>query len=155
MAIVTVEENHNQIIRTFDLSKIRKVPILSSPFQESLRNHLSGTEVRAVLEDTIGAWGDTVDGFDANRFLKSGRKIPPGLLRPFGGGAKLCPGSHFVTAEILALVAMFALKYDRAPPSGKWIDPLQDDTNIAAVIGSPKYSLLVNIIPRVDYKGGK
>ncbi|KAK4189397.1 cholesterol 7-alpha-monooxygenase [Podospora australis] len=69
-------------------------------------------------------WGEDVSLFKADRFLstqtpttdnnsrkKETQKQHPGF-RAFGGGKTLCPGRHFATAEILALVAIIAIKFD-------------------------------------------
>lgn len=37
--------------------------------------------------------------------------------RPFGGGATLCPGRHFASAEILAVTAMMVYSYEIEPAS--------------------------------------
>ncbi len=171
--ILSIEEQHGQIFRTIDLSRLKEVPILTSVLQESLRHRATGAGPRMVLEDTIldnryllkrdsyliipnhemhfdlGAWGESVMDFDAQRFIRSGsNKIPPGAFRGFGGGVNLCPGKAFATTEVVALLAMLAMRYEMKPTSGQWTDPQQDMTNMSLAISPPQSKIIVEMLPR-------
>ncbi|OQE04768.1 hypothetical protein PENVUL_c030G09336 [Penicillium vulpinum] len=80
------------------------------------------------------AWGASADHFEARRFMKStatfkndGDKIKDprriGGFMTFGVSPAICPGRHFSTSEILALVAMITLRYDIAPVDHVWHEP--------------------------------
>lgn len=51
--ILRIEEEHGQIFRTIDLSRLKEVPILTSVLQESLRHRGTGAGPRVGLEDII------------------------------------------------------------------------------------------------------
>ena len=68
---------------------------------------------------------------------KSGKAPPAAAFRAFGGGSTLCPGRHFATNEVLAIVTMFVMRYDMVPLSGSWTLPTVEKTNVAAVVMEP------------------
>ncbi|KXX75821.1 Cholesterol 7-alpha-monooxygenase [Madurella mycetomatis] len=103
--------------------------------------YLSQGSVVQIAGGTMHAdtriWGADATAFNPLRFLpasssssspppSSADKIPsndtdapstkatthPAAFRAFGGGKTLCPGRHFATAEILALVAMLVTRFD-------------------------------------------
>jgi cytochrome P450 len=167
---------------TLDVRQIREIPLLVSILHESLRYHSSGAAARMVMEDfTLNdkyllkkdsmllvpnreihfhkeTWGETVDTFDASRFMKTqigGSKKPPsGAFRGFGSGVNLCPGKNFATTEILAVVAMMVLRFDITPISGSWKYPGDDGNNMSTVICAPKDPVPVKIRPRQGLEGG-
>ncbi|KAL8746543.1 MAG: hypothetical protein Q9190_001461 [Brigantiaea leucoxantha] len=157
--------------------RLNEVPLISSRVQESLRYRSSGTGPLFVMEDTMlddrfllkrdsyvmilnhemhfdtGTWGLTVQDFEAHRFVKEpDQKIHSGAFRGFGGGVNLCPGKAFAATEIVALVAMLALRFDIDSSSGHWNDPEQDLSNMALAIAPPKHKVLVDVTPRIVLK---
>ncbi|KAI4108716.1 MAG: hypothetical protein L6R37_000880 [Teloschistes peruensis] len=68
----------------------------------------------------LSVWGTDAQTFNPARFLnnikgekkKKEEKYPSSSFRSFGGGATLCPGRHFATAEICAVVAMVVVSPD-------------------------------------------
>ncbi|KAJ7471957.1 cytochrome P450 [Mycena latifolia] len=82
--------------------------------------HLAAGSVVQIAGGVIHAdariWGADADVFDPARFLRLGEgsegKVHPAAFRAFGGGKTLCPGRHFATHEIIALVAMLVLTFD-------------------------------------------
>ncbi|KAI1153113.1 putative cytochrome P450 [Nemania diffusa] len=143
-------------------------PLLLSTYQEVLRYRSMGTSVREVMEDTYldqwllkkGAmlqmpsriihqdssiWGEDVEDFNPRRFLNRRRDAS---FRAFGGGKTLCPGRHFATNEILAVVATFISRFDMDPVEGKWRLPTTMNTNVAAVVMQPDDDVEVNITER-------
>lgn len=104
----------------------------------------------AVIHSDPRAWGQP--DFQARRFLVQKASVvqEPGSkrssaasYRPFGGGATLCPGRHFASAEILALTAMIVYKYDLTPTSGRWTVPNPYQTSLATNIFPPKTDIEV------------
>ena len=164
--------------RTINISNIKQnCPVLTSAFQEVLRQRTLGAQVRQVMQDTMldggyllkkdatvimpslvmhtdpAVWGPDVSEFNHRRFTKgnkaqSAHKPSPGALRVFGGGTTLCPGRHFATTEILATVVMFILRYDLFPLDGGWTKPKTEKTNIAAVVMEPDTDVTVRVLPR-------
>lgn len=74
--------------------------------------------------------------------------------RPFGGGASLCPGRHFVTLEALALTAIMVLRYDIEPADNnvnsvndkrEWIIPPQKQESLATNVFPPAHDIRVTI----------
>ena len=149
-------------------------PILRSTFQELLRVHALGTSARFVLEDVVlddkfllqkgmivqmpmavmhsdsTAWGEDVNEFQPRRFLKqkdSGSTHKKNLTayRPFGGGASLCPGRHFVTLETMALVACMVSRFDLSPVKGQWTIPRQKQESLATNVFPPAKDIKVKV----------
>ena len=140
-------------------------PILHSTFQELLRVHALGTSARLVLEDVMlddrfllqnsdsTAWGEDVTEFQPRRFLKqktSGSTYKKNLTayRPFGGGASLCPGRHFVTLETMALAACMVSRFDLTPVKGPWTIPRQKQESLATNVFPPAKDIRVKVTLR-------
>ena len=160
-------------------------PLLTSTFQEVLRYRSMGTSVRQVMEDTIldgqwllkkdsmiqmpsrvlhsdsSLWGPEAHEFNPRRFIKSegqptkSKRAPAAAFRAFGGGSTLCPGRHFATNEVLAVVSMFVMRYEMAPLSGKWTLPTVEKTNAASVIMEPDTDVEVLVSQREGYEGDR
>ncbi|KAL8878165.1 MAG: hypothetical protein Q9198_003970 [Flavoplaca austrocitrina] len=150
--------------------------MLTSAFQEVLRQRTLGVQVRQVMRDTMldgkyllkkdatiimpslvihtdpAVWGSNILQFDHKRFAKGNKSQSqkPNLkaLRAFGGGTTLCPGRHFATTEILATVVMFILRYNLTPLDGTWTPPKTEKTNIAWVVMEPDTDIRVKVEPR-------
>jgi cytochrome P450 len=156
-------------------------PLLLSAYQEVLRHRSMGTSVREVMEDTYldqwllkkGAmlqmpsrvihqdpalWGDDVEEFNPRRFLAENKqnRAKDVCFRAFGGGKTLCPGRHFATNEVLAVVAVFIARLDMKPVGdGKWEMPTSKNTNVAAVVMEPDVDVEVEITVREGMEGVK
>ncbi|MCJ1398838.1 hypothetical protein MMC11_002039 [Xylographa trunciseda] len=164
-------------------------PLLLSTFQEVLRVTTHGTSVRWVVEDTMLAdrylmkkdsiiqmpsavihadtdvWGPSAKSFDPRRFMKGQQKGDeqpkrhPAAFRAFGGGATLCPGRHFATTEVVAVVAMLVLRYDITPleggAEGKWVLPKQDNNNVGTSVLPPVKDVKVRITKRKGWESGE
>ncbi|PWY67640.1 cytochrome P450 [Aspergillus sclerotioniger CBS 115572] len=174
--VLRVEADHRHII---DISALRdQCPLLLSTFQEILRVRSAGAPTRFVLQDTVvadqyllkagsvvnmpgevigqsdEAWGSSAHEFDARRYIKT-EKNPrrTGGFMPFGVSPVICPGRHFASAEILALVAMLALRFDMVPVDGSWQEPPINSQAIASSMRPPKHGFDVRVIPRKEYEG--
>ena len=180
LSLLTVEERGGTLVRTLDVSDIRKRSIFVSAIQEATRHQSFGAGTRMVTEDVRlddryllkkgaflmmptqamhfdkSAWGPTVNEFDAERFIDSKlrTKIHAGAFRTFGGGVNLCPGRFFAMTEILSLLAMLALRYDITPVSGEWFAPEPDYANMSSIVTPPKSSIAVTVTPRKEWTGG-
>ncbi len=176
LPLLTVEEQDDKMLCTINISHIRDVPILSSILHESLRHYASGTGVRVAVKDTMlddhyllkkdsfifmpnrsyhfdsASWGPTVNDFDAHRFMRPKPHVP-GAFRGFGGGANVCPGRYFAMNDILAMCAMFALRYDMKPHGGVWVHPGTDDSNMSLIVLPPKHKTNVDIVTRQGWEG--
>ncbi|KAL8700525.1 MAG: hypothetical protein Q9201_005400 [Fulgogasparrea decipioides] len=171
--------------RRLDITAIKQnCPILTSTFQEILRQRTIGAQVRQVMQDTVlenryllkkgatvimpslvvhtdpAVWGSDVLDFNHKRFTKESnsqketRKPSPKAFRVFGGGTTLCPGRHFATTEILATAVMFIMRYDLIPLAGEWKAPTTEKTNIAAVVMEPDTDVPVEVVPRPGFADG-
>lgn len=170
------------LVRTLDITNVKtKCPLLLSAFQETLRHRSAGTSVREVMEDTIlddqwllkensliqmpsrvihmdaKIWGADVKEFNPRRFLKDKdiRRPNPAAFRAFGGGTTLCPGRHFATNEILAVVSMFVMRFDVEPVGGVWKLPTSENTNVTTVILEPDTDVDVVVSVRKGLGDGK
>lgn len=139
-----------------DMSKLKDAHFLNSVIHETLRFRAGGTGPRMVLENVIlsgegceydiengstiilaheamhhnkAVWGANANEFVAGRFLDN--RISNNAFRGFGGGANMCPGKGFATAQIVALVAMWVLQFDLEPIGGQWEEPGQDQSNMS------------------------
>ena len=177
-SVVSDTKETNGTRRTIDITSVKQnCPILTSAFQEVLRQRTLGAQVRQVMQDTMldgryllkkdvtlimpslvmhtdpAIWGPDVSEFNHKRFVKDNRiqssqKLNPKSLRAFGGGTTLCPGRHFATTEILATVVMFILRYDLIPLHNRWTPPKTEKTNIAAVVMEPDTDITVRVLSR-------
>ncbi|KAK6602916.1 hypothetical protein ACHAO1_011224 [Botrytis cinerea] len=78
-----------------------------------------------VVHASEDIWGEDAAAFRADRFLDKGLTSEQAKLRraaftPFGGGAHMCPGRNFATAEIYGFVAALLLGYNVEPLDGNW-----------------------------------
>ena len=166
------------------LTMREKCILLHSTFQEILRVHALGSSVRYVCEDILlqdkyllkkgmvvqmpmavmhsdpSAWGPDSKDFKPRRFLKlpntaKESKTNASAYRPFGGGASLCPGRHFVTLEAMALTASFILRFDIASVDGDWRIPLQKQESMATNVFPPIEDIRVKIRERQGHEGIK
>ena len=177
-SVISDAKEINGTRRTIDITSVKQdCPILTSTFQEVLRQRTLGAQVRQVMQDTMldgryllkkdvtlimpslvvhtdpAIWGPDVSEFNHKRFVKENRiqssqRLNPKSLRAFGGGTTLCPGRHFATTEILATVVMFILRYDLIPLQNRWTPPKTEKTNIAAVVMEPDTDITVRVLPR-------
>ena len=174
--LVQVDESSG--VRTVDLAEVKTLcPVLFSTWQETLRYVHIGISARVAIEDIMldgkyllkkgatvmtaypvqhsdaSVWGPTVGQFDHRRFVREpgsgGKRKPPNSFRPFGGGAVLCPGRHFVTTEVMAFAALLLLRFDLRPmiKDGKWADPGKEFP-MTSSMPTPKDKLQVEIVPR-------
>ncbi|KAL8933917.1 MAG: hypothetical protein Q9216_006158 [Gyalolechia sp. 2 TL-2023] len=185
-SIMTVVQSKEHTRRILHISQIRQqCPILSATFQEALRLHTVGVQVRQVMQDTMlddtyllkkdaivmmpsgvihtdpSIWGSDVNQFNHKRFLKSARtqgeakKPSPHAFRTYGGGTTLCPGRHFATTEVLAMAAMMIMRYELLPVSGEWTTPRTEKTNIVAGIMEPDNDIEVEVTARQGFEDGE
>lgn len=159
---------------TLDITEVKEsCQLLVSILKESMRVHGIGTSVRVVTQDhlldgryllkkggivmisgpiqhtSIEAYGETVDRFQHNRFVRApGRKRPnPIAFRGFGGGSTLCPGRHFASTEVLTFVALMILRFDFEPAEGGWVCPKTDKAGMQGTIAPPNHDVEVRITP--------
>ena len=116
----------------------------------------------AVMHSDPSSWGTDVDEFQPRRFLKLANvnntkegKSSATAYRPFGGGASLCPGRHFVTLEAMAVTASFILRFDAVPVDGGWRIPAQKQESMATNVFPPERDIRVDIRERQGYEGVK
>lgn len=123
----------------------------------------------AVMHFDPTIWGADAEEFQPGRFLRKSndqRKPKPNgemrfepngekdskqnltAYRPFGGGASLCPGRHFVTLETLALTAFMVLRFDIEPVNREWSIPPQKQESLATNVFPPAYDIKVGISRR-------
>ena len=115
-----------------------------------------------VIHKDNSIWGSDADEFNPRRFMKDepqktqdGRRPNATAFRAFGGGTTLCPGRHFATNEILAVVTMCIMRYDMRPTTGEWSLPDTQNTNVASVIMEPDTDVQVEISPRKGFEDGQ
>ncbi|KAK7917930.1 hypothetical protein PG985_009804 [Apiospora marii] len=168
-------------LKTLDITTLKeKCPLLLSAYQEGLRYTSIGTSVREVMEDTYlegyllkkgtmlqmpsriihqntSLWGPGAADFDPRRFLAENKANRPNdaCFRAFGGGKTLCPGRHFATNEVLAVVALFVARFDMKPVKGTWEQPSTLNSNVAAVVMEPDHDVEVAITNREGFGGGE
>lgn len=180
--LVVTTRADNGLVRYLDINLLKtNCQLLTSTFQEVLRYRSMGTSVRQVMRDTFldgqwllkkdcmiqmpsrvihtdrTLWGTDADEFNPTRFMKhEGQKRPnPAAFRVFGGGTTLCPGRHFATNEVLAVVSMFIMRYDLTPTEGEWSLPKTDNTNLAGVIMEPDTDVEVEVSARRGLGAGR
>lgn len=166
---------------TVEIERLKtKTPLLFSVYQEILRTQTFYSGVRTVLEDTILdgkyllkkgcrvlipsnvihfsniAWGSTAGEADYYRFMPSEKasntRQAPHTFRSFGDPPNLCPGRHFGSTEVMAILATMLMRYDIAPESGKWDMPDKELVVFAAIM-QPKRDIKVKVTPRRGWQG--
>lgn len=104
----------------------------------------------AVQHSSSPAWGDNVHEFNYKRFMKP-KKHNPIAFRAWVGGARLCPGRHFASNEILAFASVILLRFDIKPVgSSGWETAGYKEANAAFRL--PKQDVKVELIPRDNKK---
>lgn len=78
-----------------------------------------------VMHASTEIWGEDAAVFRADRFMDKGLTSEQAKLRrsawtPFGGGAHMCPGRNFATAEIYGFMTALLLGYNVEPVDGNW-----------------------------------
>ncbi|KAK0486232.1 cytochrome P450 [Armillaria novae-zelandiae] len=162
--------------KVIDVELLVNDPLLRSTFNETLRIFSCSMSTRLVMEDTIisdytfrkGAvvkcpirphhwdpeiWGPDVEEFVPDRFIRDpGNGLLKGdakLVRPFGGGASLCPGRFFASYEVLSFVGALLFKYDIKLAEGAKIP--QPNLNVPTLgISSPINDVEVVISKRLE-----
>lgn len=65
------------------------------------------------------------------------------------------PGRHFATNEILAVTAMFVLRYDMAPVARSWSMPSTTNSNMAGAMMEPDSDIEVAVSQRRGFEEGR
>ncbi|KAL8808469.1 MAG: hypothetical protein Q9182_000019 [Xanthomendoza sp. 2 TL-2023] len=178
---VTIHVTSDQT-RVIDIMAVREsCHLLNATWQEVLRVHALGVGSRYVRQDVLlnsqyrlekgrvvqmpmavlhsnpAVWGPDAHEFRPRRFLKESDTAKPLKVnlpgyRPFGGGASLCPGRHFVTLEVLALAACMVLRFDLTPTGGGWQIPEQKQESMATNVFPPGADVKAKITKRQGYE---
>ncbi|KAK3902108.1 cytochrome P450 [Staphylotrichum tortipilum] len=109
-----------------------------------------------VVHQDVGLWGADAGEFEPRRFLAEnrGKRAKDVCFRAFGGGKTLCPGRHFATNEVLAVVAVFVARLEmRVAGGGEWVMPTGEGTNVAAVVMEPDGDVEVEVSGREGVEG--
>ncbi|KAI4273763.1 MAG: hypothetical protein L6R38_006256 [Xanthoria sp. 2 TBL-2021] len=143
------------------VSKLKEhCPLLLSTYQETLRLQTHNTSSRWVTKDTVIADQYLLkagNSFNPHRFMKiekkskeKSQKQHPASFRTFGGGATLCPGRHFATAELCAATAMMVMRFDLEPVNngGVWVIPRYKYGRVASAVPPPDSDVKVKIKTR-------
>ncbi|KAI0859749.1 cytochrome P450 [Xylaria cubensis] len=107
-----------------------------------------------VIHQDSRLWGLTPSAFNHERFIVDGRvKQRSSAVLTFGTGASMCPGRHFVSVEVLQLVAMLISRLDMRPVGGEWKTP-RKHLMLNVAFPTPKPDIEVEVLPRsgVDWR---
>lgn len=131
----------------------------------------------ASLHSDPAVWGPTAGDFKPSRFIKksfrpqpnnhiftdaagpnnlakSQNRVPHGAFRVFGGGTSLCPGRHFASTELLAIVAMLIMRFEMDPVDGElWKLPESSTGNMATAIPFPVCDVSLDVKSREGWDG--
>lgn len=94
-------------------------------------------------------FGDEVESFCPDRFLKKPRLSQGINFRPFGGGQTACPGRHIAKRSVFLFIAMVLRRFDiEVVPGQTMIEA--DLTKPVPGLMSPKVGqdMLVRLLPR-------
>jgi len=118
-----------------------------------------------IIHKDSSLWGTDVDEFNPRRFTKdpeaqksgSGANKRPNAaaFRAFGGGTTLCPGRHFAMNEVLAVTAMFVLRYDMVPAAGTWSMPSTNNSSMASFLMEPDTDIEIEVSLRSGFEEGR
>ncbi|KIO22107.1 hypothetical protein M407DRAFT_28323 [Tulasnella calospora MUT 4182] len=95
-------------------------------------------------------WGPDVLQFDPDRFIKRPEELRPGnmWLRPFGGGATICPGRQYAGNEVKLFVAGVLRRFEVELRSGSAVPPVDYSIPSAGMM-KPAYDLTVKLTRKV------
>ncbi|KAI1841566.1 hypothetical protein JX265_004704 [Neoarthrinium moseri] len=148
------------------------VPQLDAMWTEMLRLSAFAASVRYITADTIiggktlrrgnrlmvpyrqlhmneAVFGEDVEQFHHERFLKKPKLSQGNSFRPFGGGSTACPGRHIAKRAVLLFTAMVLHRYDIKLVDGQKMMEA-DLTKPVPGLMSPKLGedMLVQLAPR-------
>ncbi|KAL4995055.1 cytochrome P450 [Aspergillus recurvatus] len=177
---VSVENTHTPTKYIIDIPALRgSCPLFVSAYQEILRTRSMTAVTRVVTEDTVLAdryllkkggvvsipasamgadetvWGpESANEFNPRRYMKENNGTSPrrtGGFMAFGVSPTICPGRHFASSEILALVAMVILRVDLTPvDDGMWKAPEKNSMAIASGMCPVKETFWVRVARREE-----
>lgn len=148
------------------------MPQLDAMWAEMLRLSAFSASVRFLTADTVvggktlrkghrllvpyrqlhldaGVFGDGVDAFDHERFVRAPRLKMGNSFKPFGGGVTYCPGRHVAKRAVLMFAALVLRRFDVAVVEGE--EMLRADlTKPVAGLMSPVAGkdMMVQLTPR-------
>lgn len=85
--------------------------------------------VKKNPKSAIPAFDALASTASADDLPRTGPALKRASFRAFGGGETLCPGRHFASSTILAVVAIVVLRFDITPVSGRF-PPLSLPRNV-------------------------
>ncbi|KAL5337120.1 cytochrome P450 [Aspergillus crustosus] len=113
-------------------------------------------------------WGASAKEFNPRRYLKVDASIAgtnnkaanprrTGGFMTFGVSPVVCPGRHFASSEILAVVAMLILRFEFVPanPNAEWREPERNSKAISSAMGPVQGAFDVKVTVRDEYEGVK
>lgn len=124
----TIVSSFNEVLRYHDVQvSTRKVVEDHTPGDKVLLKQGNALTIPATVQhsDTRN-WGPDAGEFDLKRFMRpaghdgSKKGAQRATFRGLGGGHHLCPGRHFATAEMIAVAALFILRFAITPVLGTW-----------------------------------
>ena len=153
-------------------------PLLTGAWMESLRLASSSASVRFITRDTRingkmlrkgntlmipyrqlhfdeAVFGQDVESFNAERFLKRKNLAKSPSWRPFGGGRTLCPGRFMAQQSVFIFVAMLLNRFDVTLATPQSFPRPDEGKPVLGVMGS-KDDLAVRLTPRIcTWRGTK
>ncbi|KAI8957569.1 cytochrome P450 [Daldinia sp. FL1419] len=151
----TVTEN-GSTVKTLNITALKEsCPLLLSSCQEVLRYCSMETSILSrIIQQNVNLQGSDVTHFNPRRFLREEKqyRLRDVCFRAFGDDKNPCPGRHFATNEILAVVAAFIAGLDMKPVNGGWKLPTTANTNVAAVIMESNDDIEVKIRTRQGFE---
>ena len=110
-----------------------------------------------LINRDSSTWGEKAEKFDPSRFIIANGQAKEhqratGLLS-FGASPNICPGRHFATGEILALIGMMLLRYDITPLNDRWDPPDLNPRALPSSVTPPIGEFRVKISPRKAIDG--
>ncbi|KAJ0120683.1 cytochrome P450 [Diaporthe amygdali] len=102
------------------------------------------------LHFSTRAFGQDASMFNPDRFLENPALRRHPSLRPFGGGATMCPGRNLAKQTTLAFVALAVHTFDMVldPPNQKFPRPSEGKPSIGLIDIMEDSDLRVRLVPR-------
>ena len=91
--------------------------------------------------------GDKYQGAISEKDTQRRRQAKERMMRPFGGGASLCPGRFFASYEVWVLVACLIWQYDMSVKEGERI-PAVDLKRPNLGVMSPIHDVKIRLVKR-------
>lgn len=86
------------------------------------------------LHYNSGIFGDDIDKFDSQRFIRNEKLLRSQSWRPFGGGSTMCPGRYVAKQAVCTFVVMLFSSYNLQIEPGQVIPEAETQKPVLGIM---------------------